>query len=164
MRKPIPNYENYHIDSSGYVININTNKILKHDVGRRGYHRVTLSKNGKTERFSIHRLVATAFIPNPHNYETVNHDKSKDHNGVSDLTWMSRQQNQQHAVDNGLCPSGSDNGNSKWNKQQIVEVCEMYARGCKGGEIRRLTGLPKSTIDDIRSRKTWKHISKDFIW
>lgn len=42
----------------------------------------------------VHRLVARAFIPNPNNYDTVDHiDCNKEHNYINNLQWMSRSDN-----------------------------------------------------------------------
>ena len=40
---------------------------------RDGYLKVCLSKNGRHYVKSVHRLVAEAFIPNPHNFPVINH-------------------------------------------------------------------------------------------
>lgn len=58
-------------------------KILGHFFNKMGYKRVALNKNNKNKKFSIHRLVAKAFIPNPHNFPQVNHiDENKLNNTV----------------------------------------------------------------------------------
>lgn len=55
---------------------------------------VTLrDENGKylrQKKENIHRLVAEAFIPNPYNYDSVDHkDRNKHNNHVSNLRWCS---------------------------------------------------------------------------
>jgi hypothetical protein len=59
----------------------------------------------KNKRYNklVHRLVATAFIPNPQSKETVNHiDCNKRNNNVSNLEWATRRENEDHAVKNNL--------------------------------------------------------------
>lgn len=42
----------------------------------------------------IHRLVAEAYLPNPNNYDTVDHiDFNITNNCVNNLQWMSRHEN-----------------------------------------------------------------------
>lgn len=69
-------------------------KVLKLQQGNNGYICVGLSKNGKTKTFSVHRLVATMFIPNPENYPMVNHrDECKTNNCLENLEWCTREYN-----------------------------------------------------------------------
>lgn len=47
--------------------------ILKSQIIKKGYLRLSLSKENTTKHFLVHRLVAQAFIPNPNNKPQVNH-------------------------------------------------------------------------------------------
>ena len=63
-------------------------RILKPKTDKDGYESVGLRKDGKVKHFRVHRLVATAFIPNPNSYPIVNHkDEVKNNNIVSNLEW-----------------------------------------------------------------------------
>lgn len=77
-------------------------KILSQDESR-GYLIVTLSKNSKSKRCSVHRLVASHFIANPENKKTVNHKKGiKKDNRAWELEWNTHSENNKHAFDKGL--------------------------------------------------------------
>lgn len=55
-----------------------------------GYYLAILSKNCITKTFRVNRLVAEAFIPNPHNYPTVDHiNRDRANNCVDNLRWAS---------------------------------------------------------------------------
>lgn len=69
---------NYQVSNFGNVKNKN-NKILKPN-NIAGYLNFTLTTNKKRIQCKLHRLVATAFLPNIENKETVNH---KDHNPLN---------------------------------------------------------------------------------
>ena len=59
-----------------------------------GYLRVLLSENGKTHAFTVHRLVALAFLENPLKLDEVNHkDENKENNCVDNLEWCSHRYN-----------------------------------------------------------------------
>jgi hypothetical protein len=50
--------------------------------------RVNLSLYGEQKHYTVHRLVASAFIPNPQNLPCVNHkDETTDNNKVANLEW-----------------------------------------------------------------------------
>ena len=65
----------YIIHSVGTVLRIRKNKttLKKPYKKKNGYMHVTLYKNGKQKFFYTHRLLATAFIPNPENKTDVDH-------------------------------------------------------------------------------------------
>ncbi len=61
------------------------------------------SGHGKRVLKLIHRLVASAFIPNPLNLPQVNHiNGNKTDNRADNLEWCSAKHNTQHALRNGL--------------------------------------------------------------
>ena len=84
--KDIRNYENmYAITDDGRVWSYKTNKFLTPWLNR-GYLQVSLYNNGIEKKFSIHRLVAEAYIPNPDNKPQVNHkDEDRTNNTVENL-------------------------------------------------------------------------------
>lgn len=107
--KPVKNYENlYEVSNTGKIKSLSYNhqktpKIMKPTINSAGYYKVELYKNGKSNIFSIHRLVAESFIENPNNYPCVNHiDCNKKNNNVSNLEWVTHKQNSYHAMQNGL--------------------------------------------------------------
>lgn len=69
-------------------------KVLKFNVGKNGYLYVNLSKNGCEKHYYVHRLVAKHFIPNPNNYNEINHkDENKSNNFVKNLEWCTHKEN-----------------------------------------------------------------------
>ena len=53
-----------------------------------GYMYVSLSNSDRGRTFTVHRLVANAFLPNPENKPILNHkDEDKHNNCVSNLEW-----------------------------------------------------------------------------
>ena len=69
-------------------------RILQQHTNHRGYYKVSLTKNGKLTTFSVHRLVAEHFLPNPYGLTEINHkDENKSNNIVNNLEWCSRSYN-----------------------------------------------------------------------
>lgn len=89
MKKTILGFENYSIDENGTVINEVTGVEKKAFVNKtNGYAYVDLHKDGKSYKKPIHRLIATAFIPNPNNKPTVDHiDGNRQNNAIKNLRW-----------------------------------------------------------------------------
>ena len=116
--KEIENYEDYVISDQGRVFSYKRSIFLKPGKDTCGYLQVDLHKNGVRKSQKVHRLVASAFIPNPENKRTINHiDGVKINNFVSNLEWATDKENTQHAWRNGLHKptylKGSKHGRSK---------------------------------------------------
>lgn len=95
--KEIKGYERlYGITSCGKVWSFMSNKFLEFCPHPGGYKAVSLCGNKQL----VHRLVAEAYIPNPNNFDTVDHiDGIKTHNYIKNLQWMSRGDNTKKAHD-----------------------------------------------------------------
>lgn len=84
----------YEVSNMGRVRNSKTGRIMKLIKNKQGYLLVALSRNGKQKNFYIHRLVASAFIPNPNNLPYVNHKSEvKTENYVDNLEWCDAKYN-----------------------------------------------------------------------
>lgn len=72
-------------------------RLLKPWRNSAGYLCVTLCKDGRKSKWLMHRLVASAFIPNPENHPIVNHiNGDKADNRVGNLEWCSDEYNAWH--------------------------------------------------------------------
>ena len=94
--KDIKDYEGlYQVSNWGRVKSIKFgDKILKASKASNGYLMVVLRKNNQSKSFTVHRLVAEAFLENPDNLPCVNHkDECKTHNWLSNLEFCSYKYN-----------------------------------------------------------------------
>lgn len=100
--KPIPGYENrYMVSSKGNLYSLTRNKRMTPRLNKDGYLRTRLFDGVKKNDFTVHRLVAMAFIPNPDNLPMVNHkDENKTNNAVENLEWCTGTYNVNYGTGN----------------------------------------------------------------
>lgn len=105
--KDILDHEGYQVSNYGRVRSFMNNRygicdvshILKTDINSNGYERVYL---GSDYHPFVHKLVADAFIPNPHDYPIVRHkDDNRLNNCANNLKWGTQSDNIQDAIDHG---------------------------------------------------------------
>lgn len=129
--KDIEGYEGlYQISNKGRVksFKIGCWRVLKTN-NNCAYYVVKLFNQQKTKRFLVHRLVATAFIPNPKNVHVVSYiDGNKLNNCVENLEWVTHSENIEHAFRIGLKKVylGTKNSNVKLTAEQVKEIRKTY--------------------------------------
>lgn len=155
--KDIKGYEGYYqISSNGRVkslkyrgLNRKVPRIIKWRITNKGYTQVILSVNNIQKRYSIHRLVALHFIPNPENKPCVNHkDENPLNNNVDNLEWCTYSYNTNY----GSCISKIRKGNiGKKGSYPVIQQSlngDFIAEYCSIGEASRLTGISYTMIND----------------
>lgn len=107
----------------------------------KGYQYVTLYKFGKPKKFSVHFLVASAFLEKPLDKSIVNHKKvTRSNNNLENLEWSNPKENANHAVKMGLI-----------NKFFIPysDLVKLYIDEKKSiGEIGRMYNVSRQTISN----------------
>lgn len=98
MLKIIKGYENYAVNELGEVYNVKTERKLSQRI-RNGYLAVALYNTNGRKDYTIHRLVAEAFLPNPEGLPCVNHkDEDKFNNHLDNLEWCTAQYNAEYSL------------------------------------------------------------------
>lgn len=119
---------------------------------RKIYRKATyLRINLMGKYYSIHRLVAEAFIENKNGCKYVNHKNGDKHdNIVSNLEWVSHSENMKHAFSTGL--KSNKNGNHSMAKLVIDLETGIFYDCIKEAAIAR--GLNQNTLSDrLKGRK-----------
>lgn len=147
--KDIEGYEGlYQISNLGNVKNLRTEKVKVSSIANTGYKSITLYKNRTKKTFSVHRLVAQAFIPNPDNKPQVNHkDSNKINNCVDNLEWVTSKENIQHIISLGYKPVCNTRGKFGKDNKQSIKIGQYDKSGnliniyYGGNEIKRQLNL-----------------------
>lgn len=174
----IAGYENlYQINQFGEIRTLkNSPKLKKYNLLKpqisktNGYVYQMLNKNGTKKLFRVHRLVASAFLPNPNNLPQVNHkDGNKQNNRADNLEWCEQSYNMKHAYKNKLQTPSETQRKAiiNTNKLKQKRVCQI-----KDGEIintfsgiseaSRQTNVPISCISRCCNGK--REFANGFQW
>ena len=167
--KPIKDYEGlYEVSNFGNVRSLRFDKVklLKLNMDRCGYFRCNLYKNATYKTYSVHRLVALAFISNAKNKSQINHiDGNKQNNRVDNLEWCTNSENITHAYKTGLKSVDGEK-----NHQHILtndDVCfirenyKPYDHNFGGKALSEKFNVSISTIYSITNHKHWKEGDAD---
>lgn len=69
-------------------------RIKKQKLNTHGYYMANVIYEGRSRLYSVHRIVAETFLPNPDNLPCVNHkDENKKNNRVDNLEWCTHKYN-----------------------------------------------------------------------
>ena len=146
---------NYRVSDLGRVYNKKQNRYNNVTIRKDGYCKTTI--NYKTTY--LHRLIATAFIPNPENKPQVAHlNGDTTDNRACNLEWATAKENCDMKKQHGTYQIGSKNGYSKLTEEDILQIREDLSNNVNRKDITRRYGITNTTISDIKKGKTWKHV------
>lgn len=98
-----------------------------------------------------------SFIDNPENKDYINHiDCNKQNNMVENLEWVTTQENQTHAMDNGLYKVLDNHPRTNLTLEQVVEIKNLLSQNKSPKEIATLFNVKRSCIYDIKLGRSWK--------
>ena len=120
---PISGFEDYGISEDGDVYSYRLKRFLKTFLNQ-GYYKVNLTKDEKRYQKLLHRLIADTYIVNPDNHLFVDHiDRNTKNNSLSNLRWVTNQQNCMNQSKSKSNTSSQykgvswDKQNNKWQSQ-----------------------------------------------
>lgn len=140
------------IIDNGKAVYLQDGRVLK--PGFRGneglkYKYVLLCKNGEEKSFSVHRLVAEAFLDNPDGLPEVNHkDENPLNNCVDNLEWCDRQYNIEYSKNKRVAQYTVDG-------EKIAEYKSItYAA--------QMTGVHRNSITNVL--RGWSNTAGGYGW
>lgn len=121
-----------------------------------GYYSIGLFRDSKEKKFSRHRLVAEAFIPNPENHPQINHKNGiKGDDRIENLEWVTAKQNTIHAHQMGLCTNNHVRKINEETALRVVELCKTNPRK----KVAEILEIPRTTIEALMIGRSWSHVT-----
>lgn len=173
--KDVPSYEGYYqasnlgrIRSYDRIIlrpkgnYLKKGRILKPQNGTNGYHVISLRKNKIGGTVSLHRIIASTFIPNPENKKCVNHiNGNKKDNNINNLEWTTYSENIKHAFKNKLNKGlkGEKKPISKLKNKEVLDIKKMLGKGLTNVEIAKTYNVDARTISCIKTGVSWSWLT-----
>lgn len=98
--KDVVGYEGlYKVSNYGNLFSCRRGIVMKQTTTKKGYLSCGLCVGGKQKIHAVHRVVASAFLPNPYNLPQVNHkDECKTNNRVENLEWCTDEYNRHYGT------------------------------------------------------------------
>lgn len=156
MRRAVPGFPDYEVTSDGQVISMKSGKPrqMKPRPHKAGYRIVTLCGASGQHTVTIHRLIASVFLPNDANLPCVRHlDGDKTNNALSNLAWGSYADNEADKVAIGRRRYGT--GRMKLNRALRDRALAMVGAGMSRAAVARDLGVNASTVSRLVSGRTW---------
>lgn len=124
-------------------------QVKKTRLNHKGYLRCNLKKDGKRYDFSVHRLVAIAFLKKDKERELVNHKNGiKTDNRLENLEWCTQEENVKHAVKTRLIKT----------KLTDKEAMEIKNSKLSNRKLAKQYGIDSTIVWRIKNGKAYKHL------
>ena len=124
MKKFIDDYDNeYEVYSDGRVYSHKSKKFLQPIRMNTGYLYVNLSHKGEFSHRFLHHLVATHFLGERPYGACIHHkDNNKENNHVSNLEYVTPQENTSKATEDNLMSYGENHHSSKLTTKEVEAI------------------------------------------
>lgn len=148
---------------------IQKGRIHKNTLSKAGYYTTSLTDKNKIKKhYYIHRLVASAFIPNPNNYPVINHiDENPRNNSVDNLEWCT----QKHNISSGTVPDRITQTAIDHKKKTAAKAIDQYtldgeyiATYKSAGEVERRYGWFATSVYSCARGYRGKKTAYGFVW
>lgn len=153
----VVDFPNYEVSNLGKVRNIRTKKLTNPGIGGiyKDRHYIQLYSSQKGHKcYTLHRLVALAFIENPHNYPDIDHiDGNSLNNCTNNLQWMPHQANAAKSF------GGHKNRAAKLSPEDVQYIRTNCIKGHKTlgcSAFARALGVSPQTINGVVNFRSYK--------
>lgn len=163
--RPITDFADYEVSNMGRIRRATPRsngaknmRVLKCVLTSRGYHQVSLWREGEKFSRPVHRLVCAAFHGDqPEGKPHVAHgDGIPTNNTAINLRWASAAENEADKLAHGTIARGSRGGNSRLTENQVRAIRADHR------SQRRIAadyGITQANVSSLKLRKTWSHVA-----
>ncbi len=173
--RDIPGYEGlYRASDDGRIFSLIRSRELKQRYNRSGYLLIGLYKDKVQIGYSVHSLIASAFLKKSLHDDVVHHkDGNKANNNLSNLEYMNRKEHLSHHTkekhragkfdgNRGRKTSvGSKNPRAKLNEDSVRSIILALAQGRSTRQTARDFQISRRTISGIKKGIIWKHVKNE---
>lgn len=169
--KPVVGLEgHYEVSNLGRVRSARTKRGKVTGRNDRGYTIVRLWRDGKPKAYSVHRMVARAFLgPCPDGHEVNHKDGKRNNAAVENLEYLTHSDNMLHAYKSGLLkaatgPKDRSGWTIAWNAhprkldEEKVRAIREMAESTPIPEVAVIFELHRASVWAIVARKRWAHL------
>lgn len=136
-------------------------RVLKQNIAiRGGYAVLKLARNGNRKHFSVHFLVARAFIgPRPTGHEVAHWDGNPENPCLTNLRYATPVENDHDKIRHGTRPRGEINGHAVLTEDDVLKIRSMIASGAvTQSQMADEYRISRGHMSMIVNRKIWVHI------
>lgn len=158
------------IDINGIIYTVYENgdiyngkrKITQRPNYKDGYACFTAGKKGHRINVKTHSVVGKLFVDNPDGLAELDHlDNNRMNPSADNLEWVSHQENIRRALCRGSYNGryvGEKNPKAKLNNDIVKNIRIDFVNGLTQNKISRKYNVPWSTVHNIVTYQTWKHV------
>lgn len=152
--RPVVGYEGlYEVSPDASIRHIPTARIKVPSIAGKGYLYVHFWKGNKRKAERLHRVVATAWVPNPNGLLEVNHKDGDKLNCIADnLEWSTRGANLSHARQTGLRVGAGKSGKLTAEQARAIRESSQPV-----DIVAAEYGVSRSTVKSIRDGQRWPY-------
>jgi hypothetical protein len=158
--KTISDYPNYAVSNFGNVRRVvggagaRKGRILRAYTHKQRYRMVVLYANGMPKQFTVHGLVARAFLGLcPEDCEINHKDLNKSNNWYKNLEYVTHSKNVVHAIEHNSF------GMAKLTWKSVRQARALWAKGKHTiAAIANLNGVSVSTMSYVLNGRTWVEV------
>ena len=161
-------YMGYRVYKDGLILDRDSNTEINKWLNPKGYWWSHFKGLTGWNTMAIHRFIVKAWgIDRPRYdiYMEVDHiDDDKTNNRIDNLQGLTKSENNQKTWDAGHKDnSGVKNGRCRTTENIVIYICKLLQHGYMPAQIRDM-GYNYCLVRQIRNKKNWTWLSKDYKW